>query len=129
METSGTGRGPIQSVTPVHFSHQPPEREDSSVRSFQHDQPEFQLSEPVVITIDPSGDDYSPDQLPVFVYRERFSPHTSLPFITQKIAQETSYSSAANGPFHYRSVASAYQRAEESDLRLFTTPLPLNLRA
>ncbi|MCE2510382.1 MAG: hypothetical protein J4G10_05330 [Alphaproteobacteria bacterium] len=83
----------------------------------------------MVVTIHSPGDGHTASQLPALIYQERFSPHTSLPFIAQKIAQETSHSVAAKGPLHYRNVASTYQRVEGSDLRFFTSPLPISLRA
>ena len=132
METSGTGKGPIQSISPVYLSRYAPERKEAPARLTQAGEPESPSSEPVIITLERSGegnDSYVSGQLPVFVYRERFSSHTSLPFVAQKIAQETDHSTAAKGLPFYRNVALAYQRAEGSDRHPFPNPWPLNLRA
>ncbi len=117
METFGTGRGPIQSVASVHFSHRPPERENRSVAPEGRDRPEFEIGDPAVTRMAAEGvrgEENTPVLLPALIPEASLSPYTTLPFAVQQIAQETPFFPAASGPHQHRDGVSAYARAEAS---------------
>jgi len=117
METSGTERGPVQSVASVHFLHRSPEREKHFAAQAEQG-PVDAADVPGVST-----------RLPVLVQEPRLSLHTRLPFAAQQIAQETPFFPAAGGPHQHRKGVLAYQKIEASDLLLSPPLAPLSIRA
>ena len=117
METSGTERGPVQSVASVHFLHRSPERE-------KHFAAQAERS-----SVDAADFPGVTARLPVLVQEPRLSLHTRLPFAAQQIAQETPFSPAASGPHQHRKGALAYQKVETSGLPFSPSFVPLSVRA
>ncbi|MEW5704192.1 MAG: hypothetical protein AB1781_06345 [Pseudomonadota bacterium] len=130
METSKIERRPIQSVAASYLSHRPPEKEDTSVRSAERQSwAERVTGEPEGTPLAPAAGRNASRALSVFIYREAYTPHTSLPFAAQKLAQELPFTRLARGAHDYRHATTAYQKVEEAEPGFFDADAFRSVRA